>query len=105
MNLSLPKILFFTASHTPTAAETYDAAMLGVAVEFRNSMFVYGAEETCDGVAGSVPECYSKHPSAEDAIKEFKQRAKASRDAIADVGIPDTDGQPDPDTWSTKTEK
>lgn len=104
MNITLPKILYFTASHTPSAAETYDAMMLGVAVEFRNAMFVTDSGEPCDGVAGAVPDVYLKHPTAKDAISAFKKRVKVARDAVADVGIPDADDQPDPDTWDNKNE-
>jgi hypothetical protein len=78
--LKTPKILFFTKTSVPSAAEKIEALDLGVPVQWRNSAaHVEGEVEPCDGVLGSVPKCYKakKVKSATTAIKSYRDSLKA----------------------------
>lgn len=86
------KILFFIAGAVPTLKDQIEASEIsGAKVCFRNALYVDKYEtslETCDGVAGCVPEAYSKLPTAEAAIAARREALLKLRAKLGDVPAP-----------------
>jgi hypothetical protein len=83
------KILFFIKGVLPTIGDQLMATQYGGAqVCFRNAMYVDGASEPCDGVAGCVPECYAKFPTAEQALAKRETELKAAQAKLGEQKAP-----------------
>lgn len=83
-----PRILFFISGSLPTEEQFVSAESYGPNVSFRNGLLVPadGTLEVCDGVAGSVPDRYADaYPSAEEAIKAYKEAREARLAAVGDT--------------------
>lgn len=107
-SIDLPKILFFTEGHNPTADEQREALSLGVAVRWRNAMYGSLETEPCDGVAGAIPENYAGVPKAKDALKSYNERVKQAaalvNDAAGiDVNNPDAESESTDSKWQPNT--
>ncbi len=87
MNKQL-KILFFIADAVPTAHDSFEASQIPAQVCFRNAAYIEDASESCDGVAGAVPECYSGFPKASVAIAKYQAELKARSAKLGDVAAP-----------------
>lgn len=81
-------ILFFVAGSAPTTEERLAAMDIPHPVKFRNAAHVVEGVclETAHGVAGAVPEQYAHYPTAEEAIKEYKERLRKHHSGLPDVG-------------------
>lgn len=91
--MKLPYILFFIKGPFPSKEDNAaKAAINGAKVVFRNAKAVpteNHALETCDGVAGSVPDIYAKtFPKAETAIAAYNETLKALSQKVGDVPAP-----------------
>jgi hypothetical protein len=84
------KILYFIGGSMPDKADMKTAFSLGVPVSFRNFRHIKPdmTIEDCDGVIGIVPAEYSHLPSAEDAIKSFREDEAAAFEKTCDVKAP-----------------
>jgi len=84
------KILYFISGSMPDKADMKTAFSLGVPVSFRNFRHIKPdmTIEDCDGVIGIVPAEYSHLPSAEDAIKSFREDEAAAFEKTCDVKAP-----------------
>uniref|UniRef100_A0AAU6VZY1 Uncharacterized protein n=1 Tax=Pseudomonas phage Pavpe01 TaxID=3138545 RepID=A0AAU6VZY1_9VIRU len=91
--MKLPKILFFISGPVPTLAEKLEAFDLGVPVSYRNALHVHRVDEECDGVAGSVPECYEDFPTGVEALEAYVEDMRRQRDKMAEVGGEPSDEQ------------
>jgi hypothetical protein len=73
-----PKILFFVKDSVPTGEEQLEALKYGfnVCLRHANIASTESKTETCDGVAGAVPENYIGLPSADIALHNFSEALK-----------------------------
>ncbi len=101
-----PKILFFINGPVPSEKDYEEAAEIGVAVSYRNTLFVGGvAAEPCDGVAGDVPKEYKKFPTAKQAVAKWKDAIKKAKAALPDVsGAPIVEQQQTQEPSKQQTE-
>ncbi len=92
----MKKILYFIKGPVPSEKETAEAKLLGAV--FRNASATGPSDsvETCDAVAGAVPEAYAGYPKADgqgDGKKPLERMNNAELDAKAaelDLTFPET---------------
>ena len=74
---SFPVILMFLKGSNLTIEEEQEVMTLGPNVRLRNSQKIVDGDciEKCDGVAGKVPKSYKHFPTAQQALKSFKDAA------------------------------
>ena len=100
--MATPRILFFIAGGIPTEAELEEARAIGSPVAFRNVQFVKSdsSVESCDGVAGAIPERYKDFTSANTAATSFAESAKKITSVVGDVEAPKKSATKPTATWS-----
>ncbi len=97
LGLKRAKILFFIAGCAPSMADFKEANELTAEVVFRNASAVPSephALETCDGVAGCVPEIYAAaFPDADEAIAKKKAELAELSAKVGDNSAPQRKSQ------------
>lgn len=74
--MTKPKILFFIKDSVPTEAERLEASEIVGNVVFRNASIKSEFPETCDAVAGAVPDIYKTTPVVEVDVTADAKPAK-----------------------------
>ncbi len=83
-------ILFFYAGNVPTLKETIQYEGIGYPMGKRNASVAFEAE-ICDGVVGTIPDCYAGYPDGVAVIEKFKaDRLKR----LSDLGEDETPTRP-----------
>lgn len=90
--LKLPRILFFINGTVPTDEDLAAASEIKANVVFRNATAVPTEEhslETCDGVAGAVPEIYAnRFPVAGEAVAKADAEFNQLKERVGDDAPP-----------------
>jgi hypothetical protein len=89
-----PLVLYFINGFQHTVDELIDAQKYSLAkVEYRNALLVEGEEPDVAGVAAmhksTIPPCYAKYPTAQEAIDEYQDAIAAMRKASGDQLAPE----------------
>lgn len=104
--MNKPKILFFIAGSVPTEAERNEASEIVGNVVFRNASIKCEFPESCDGVAGVVPDLYKKvavvEPEAEKTGKKAPRAPKTEKQSEV-PSIPQTPLIPAEDGWKANS--
>jgi hypothetical protein len=94
----LPRILFFISGTLPTEDDFAKASEIKGNVVFRNASAVPNEEhslETCDGVAGAVPEIYAKRfATAEEAVNGTTAAFSELTTKVGDEAPPKAKAEP-----------
>ena len=90
IDIKTPTILYFILGPVPTAQDIAASIKLSPAqVRFRNAQGVLTGNhslEPCDGVAGEVPEIYSKaYPAAETVLEKYMKSVDALTSNASDI--------------------
>lgn len=91
--MSKIKIIYFIDGFVPSTDEQLEAESFGVKTVFRNAQYVYGANEACDGVAGSlIPDAYKDYPRADELLERHSELQAEAKQRLAKrvAGVSDT---------------